>query len=279
MKVLVTGDNGYIGRKLAISLAKKGFEVTGLDIRHDHADYETVDFDLTGPNMPNITGLSAIFHLAADTECKDEERAFRINVKGTEKMLDLAKRNKSTFIYVSTGGIYGFREAASKESDKPNPENYYAKTKQQAEELCRKYSKDFPVVILRYFFPYSASDDNRRLMNRLIFKIKNDEPVELNEGGKPTINPIAMKDAIDATIKAMNCTGFDIFNISGPDSITILDIVRMIEKELGTKAKISYNGKSVGNMIGDMTKAKSKLKFSPKTGIKEGIREIIKAGD
>lgn len=276
MKVLVTGDSGYIGKQLAASLMKKGFEVVGLDLRHASAGYQAVDFDLTKPGIPNISGLSAIFHLAADTECPDEEHAFRINVKGTEKMLDLAKRNKATFVYVSTGGVYGFKDTPARETDKPKPDSTYTKTKYQAETLCKKYSKDFPVVILRYFFPYSASDDNRRLMNRLIHKIKNGETVELNEGGKPVINPIAMQDAIDATIKAISCQSFDIFNIGGNEKVSILDIVRIIEKGLGIPAKMTYNGKSVSNMIGDISKAKTKLKFSPKTGIKEGIREIIK---
>lgn len=275
MKVLVTGDSGHIGRQLVSSLKKRGFEVVGLDLKHDTTDYETVDFDLTKPGLPRVPDIGAIFHLAADTEGTDSDRCFKINVKGTEKMLDLARKNKAIFVYASTGGIYGFNDKPFKETDKANPDGVYAKTKTQAEELCKKYSTYFPVIILRYFFPYGTGDD-RRLVNRLIKKIQISETVELNACGKPIINPIAMSDAMEATIRSMSLQGFNILNVGGKDNVSILNIVKLIEKELGKKAKIIYNDKKVSNLVGDITKTKKILGFEPRTDIKTGIRELVK---
>ena len=275
MKVLVTGDSGYIGRQLASSLKKKGFEVVGLDMRHDKPGYETIDFNLTKPGFPRVSNISAIFHLAADTECSDAERAFNINVKGTEKMLDLAKKNNAVFIYASTGGVYGFGSRPFKETDKTKPDNAYTKTKVQAEEMCKKYSYHFPVTILRYFFPYGAGDD-RRLVNRLVKKITTGETVELNIEGRPVINPVAMQDAIDVTIKSMCLQGFNILNIGGKENTSILELVRLIEKETKHKAKIIYNGKKIGDLVGDIAKAKKILGYEPKISLKNGIKELCR---
>jgi len=275
MKVLVTGDNGYIGRQLASSLKKRGFEVVGLDLKHGKTDYETVDFDLTKQGLPKVSGIGTIFHLAADTECTDAERAFRINVKGTEKMLELAKRENAAFVYASTGGVYGFGNTPFKETDKTKPDNTYTKTKIQAEELCKKYSQHFPVTVLRYFFPYGQGDD-RRLMNRLIKNVQTGETIELNIGGKPVINPVAMPDAIEATIISMNLQGFNIINVGGRENASILDIVRIIEKESKMKAKTAYNAKNVGDLVGDITKAEKLLKFKTKTSLRDGIKELIR---
>lgn len=274
MKFLVTGDNGYIGRHLAAALRKNGFKVVGLDLRHDAADYETIDFDLTKPGLPKISDIDAIFHLAADTECKNDDTAFNINVKGTEKMLGLAKKNRSVFIYTSTGGVYGFGKKPFKESDEPKPENVYAKTKIQAEGLCRKYSVHFPVCILRYFFPYGPGSDIR-LVNRLVKKIQTGDTIEINIDGKPIINPVAMQDAINATVKSIGLEGFNIINIGGREQASVLDIINMIEGELGQKAKISCNNKNVGNLVGDISKASEILEFKPKISLKHGIIDLI----
>lgn len=274
MKLLVTGDNGYIGSQLAETLRKRGFKVVGLDIKHDSKDYETIDFDLTKPGLPDVSDIDVIFHLAADTECKNEDLAFKINVKGTEKMLDLAKKNKSFFIYTSTGGVYGFGDNPFKESDYPKPNNVYTKTKIRAEELCREYSAHFSVCILRYFFPYGPGGD-KRLINRLVKKVQICETIELNIGGKPVINPIAMPDAIDATIRSIDLEGFNILNIGGREQVSILGIINMIENELGQKAKISYNNKNFENLVGDISKASRMLKFDPKIDLKRGIKDLI----
>jgi UDP-glucose 4-epimerase len=274
MKILVTGNSGYIGRQLAATLRKRDFKVVGLDLRHAEVDYETVDFDLTKPDLPDVSGVDVIFHLAADTECRNEDIAFKINVEGTEKMLELAKKEKSVFIFASTGGVYGFGKKPFKESDKPSPYDPYTRTKIQAEELCRKYSRYFSVCILRYFFPYGAGG-NRRLINRLVKKIQINQVIDLNINGKPVINPVAMPDAMDATIKSMELKGFNIINIGGKEEVSILDIVNLIEKEANQKAKIRYNRKKVEDLVGDISKAKELLNFEPKIDLKQGIRNLI----
>lgn len=277
MRILVTGDNGFIGSHLANTLKKDGHEVIGLDLKHGQKDYQTVDFDITKP-MTHLSNADVIFHLAADVECKNKRQGYKINVEGTKNILEIAKNlSVKSFIYISTGGVYGFGDKPFKETDKVAPHNFYSMTKYKAELLSKAYSKYFPVVVIRYFFPYS-SDGNTRLINRLVNQIRNSEMIELNASGKPIINPIYIDDAIEATIKLMKPQkNFNIFNIGGAENTGILDIIRIIEKELGIKANIRFNKKKIGNMIGDVTKAKKLLKFKPKTGIKQGIKLVCQS--
>lgn len=275
--VLVTGDNGLVGSHVTSALKKK-MRVIGLSRRHEKSmDYETVDFDLASAAEPPISGVDIVIHLAADTECKDEKSAFATNVAGTEKMLELAKRNNvESFVYASTGGVYGFGKKAFKETAKPKHHNIYSKTKYSAELLCKQYSRYFPVVILRYFFPYGYTDKNR-LINRLVNKIRDSDVVEINTGGRPVINPIAVRDAAQATIKSIKpLSDYNIFNIGGSEKVSILEIVNLIEKELNTKAKITYNNNKAGNLLGDITKAAKLLKFEPKISLKQGIKDLAK---
>ena len=279
--VLVTGDNGLVGCHV-VSALKKKVRVIGLSRTHEkNLDYETIDFDLTKDVTPSISDIDTIIHLAADTECKDEKSAFKTNVIGTEKILKLAKRNNvKSFIYASTGGIYGFKENKLKETDKPNPHNTYSETKYIGECLCKEYAKYFPITILRYFFPYGAASNNLRLINRLIAKVKNGEAIELNVYGKPIINPVFIEDVVDATIKAIKTkSNFNIFNISGDEEVTILQLVKIVESVLHTTANIVFNNNVSKNMIGDNSKAKKILGWKPKTRLEDGIKKLVKQQD
>jgi len=279
-KVLITGDNGFVGSHLANALQKgKGFEVVGLSIKHKpNLSYKTIDFDLAQPRFPPISDIDIVLHLAADVECQNKEAAYKVNVGGTKKLLELSKKNEiKSFVYASTGSVYGFREAAFKETDPPSPQGTYAKTKYQAELLCKQYSKYFPVTILRYFYPYGKLYDDRRLINRLISNVKSAKLIELNINAKPVINPINISDAVDITVKAAEpVSQFEIFNIAGKERVSILQLIKIIEKQLKIKAKIKYNNKEVGNIIGETTKTEKIFRFEPRVSLEEGISELVR---
>ncbi len=271
--VLVTGDMGFIGRHL-VSELKKNFSIIGLGRKHEDTDYDTIDFDITS-GVPDVKA-DHIVHLAADVRCDEREKAFGVNVVGTHNMLELAKRNNvKSFVFASTSSVYGFGEKTFKETDKPLPHDIYSQTKYEGELLCKKYSEFFPVAVLRYFFPYGASQKKDRLINRLIDRVKTNQTIELNVDGKPVINPVAMSDAVAATMSSMKLeSNFEIINVGGVENVSILEIVKLIEKYTGKSASIKYTKKEVSNMIGDITKAKEILAFQPKVKIEKGIEEL-----
>lgn len=275
--ILVTGDSGLIGSNLMPELKKK-MKVIGLGRKHERKNYKTINLDLAKDDLPSIPEIDAVIHLAADIECKNQINAFATNVLGTKKLLEFSKMNDvKSFIYASTGAVYGFGNKPFKETDKLKPHNFYSKTKYDAELLCTQYSQYFPVTILRYFFPYGCTDKDR-LINRLVNKVRNNEPVELNIKGRPVINPMAVKDAARATVKAIRpISQCNTFNIGGKEAVSILQIVRIIEDQLGKRAIIKYNDKQVGNMVGDITRAEKILNFKPRITLKRGIKEIIGA--
>ena len=130
--------------------------------------------------------------------------------------------------------------------------------------------------MLRYFFPYGQTDKNR-LINRLINKIKNNEIVELNVDGKPIINPVTVQDAAKVTIATMKpLSEYNVFNIGGSETVSILQLMKIIEEQLGMKARITYNNHKIENMVGDITKAKELLSFKPEITLERGIEDILK---
>ena len=73
MKVLVTGNLGYIGSVLVPILIKEGHEVVGYDIGYykdcllydEVADIKQIVKDIRDVSIEDLTGIEAIIHLAA----------------------------------------------------------------------------------------------------------------------------------------------------------------------------------------------------------------------
>ena len=114
MKVLVTGNLGYIGSVLVPILINEGHEVVGYDIGYykecllydDYSDVKQIIKDIRDVNIDDVYGIDAIIHLAALSNDPLGELSpgltEEINLMGTLKIAELAKKaGVKRFIYSS----------------------------------------------------------------------------------------------------------------------------------------------------------------------------------
>ena len=182
MKHLVTGVAGFVGSNLARKLLDAGHHVTGLD-NMSCGFFENITDLTTHPSGFNFqvadirdwegTGESydAVWHLAARGElyfCRDNiDEAIDINIKGTLRMLDLAKKSLAKHFYFSdTSAEYdSFIEQdyfPTTEWMAPNtitPMGYYAITKMAAAQFVRSFGKsnNIGTTLFRYTNIYGPS--------------------------------------------------------------------------------------------------------------------------
>ena len=182
MKHLVTGVAGFVGSNLARKLLDAGHHVTGLD-NMSCGFMENIKDLITHPSGFNFqvadirdwegTGESydAVWHLAARGElyfCRDNiDEAIDINIKGTLRMLDLAKKSLAKHFYFSdTSAEYdSFIEQdyfPTTEWMAPNtitPMGYYAITKMAAAQFVRSFGKsnNIGTTLFRYTNIYGPS--------------------------------------------------------------------------------------------------------------------------
>ena len=72
-----------------------------------------------------------------------------------------------------------------------------------------------------------------------------------------------------------NC---EIFNLGNDKTVKVLDMVRIIEKNVGKKAKIEYLPMQLGDVKkthADINKAKSMISYDPKTDFEQGSEKFI----
>ncbi|MBN1283946.1 MAG: SDR family oxidoreductase [Anaerolineae bacterium] len=186
MNILVTGANGFIGRRLCRALAAAGHSVRGAVRRPDRAlpgvnvDWVTVG-DI-GPDTgwrPALEGIDAVVHLAArvhvlDETARDPLAAFRqVNVTGTAHLARTAAAcGVRRLVHMSsikvngetTGPACGFTE-----TDAPRPAEPYGISKWEAEQTLRRVEAEttLEVVVVRPPLVYGpgVGGNFRRLMH------------------------------------------------------------------------------------------------------------------
>jgi dTDP-4-dehydrorhamnose reductase len=142
--ILITGASGRLGKELS-----KNFKNV---LTPSHKELDVTNKENVA-NFMKTNNPDMIIHLAAMTNvplCEDEkEKAWEINVKGTLNVLNAAEGRK--VVLMSTPCVFSGKEGMYKESDTPNPENYYGLTKVAAENAV--LSSPNNLVIRSNFVP------------------------------------------------------------------------------------------------------------------------------
>jgi dTDP-glucose 4,6-dehydratase len=280
-KVIIVGSSCHIGQWLVEEL-NESYEVVGFS-RRVVPGGKTITFDLLDEEMPEIVDVDYCIDLAAMTninECeKNPVRAFNTNVVGTMKILESLKRSGiKKFVYISTGSVYGYSDKVISDDSPMKPENIYAFTKYGVENVCRYYSRYFPVAIARPCFPYGPQTHPERMIARIIRSVKAETPVVLNRDSRPMTNPIYIKDLVKLIRIIMEREArVEEFNLAGPDIVSVEDIARIAAQTLNTAPKFKRIDNLVKDYIIDIGRIVKVLSYSYSYNMREGIKETVKS--
>jgi nucleoside-diphosphate-sugar epimerase len=162
VKALVTGASGFIGRRLAAALARRGDEVVCLvrptsDVRPLRAlPIELVRGDLGLPDSLDrvVDGADRVFHLAGAIQAVDEAAFEAANVRGTRNLVEACLRSPSRpgrFVFVSSIAAAGPNPPGRPltEADEPRPVSAYGRSKLAAERFVLEAGTGMPVTVVR----------------------------------------------------------------------------------------------------------------------------------
>lgn len=155
LRILLTGRQGFLG-SILYELLNRDYTVITLS----RSVKSTIVADLTADDMPNLPTVDLVVHNAGYAHLIPKNQAevdkfYNINVNGTRRLLSaLEKTDKlpTTIVYISTVAVYGLSSGQDiQESQTPQPDTPYAKSKYQAENLLNKWGEEHSVsvVILR----------------------------------------------------------------------------------------------------------------------------------
>src|SRR3990167_3349294 len=154
MKILITGDKGFVGTETRKFLEGNGHEVIGYDIMDALDIRDANQFD----NFVQNTRPDRILHLAAIARFseadKDPRLAFETNVMGTLNVARVAGKYHIPVVYSSTGSVYMpiRREPPITEEFEGMGNSVYGCTKWMGELYIKGFGN--PYIILRYAHLY-----------------------------------------------------------------------------------------------------------------------------
>lgn len=217
MRVLVTGNRGYVGSHVVNQLRSAGHFVVGVDLdlfpravcgeliepdEQHNMDFRRVDLSV-------LKEIESVIHLAAISNDPmgniSKQLTMEINGYGT---IELARRAKKvgvkSFVLASSCSVYGAGfDKPRIESDAIKPLSAYAESKVFAElGLCSMAAKDFNVYALRIATAYGVSSVFRAdlVLNQLISNIVANGVAELTSDGSPWRPLINCRDMASALI-------------------------------------------------------------------------------
>ncbi|HEV7565363.1 MAG TPA: NAD(P)-dependent oxidoreductase [Microbacteriaceae bacterium] len=281
MKILVTGAGGFIGRHLVSSLRENhdviaiAREPTGMD------GVQELQIDLAQP--VDLTALpariDAVIHLAQSRRYRDfpdgADDVFAVNVDSTLQLLEYARRaGAQTFLFASTGGVYGYGYEKLSETDPVDPLNFYLSSKYAAELLIANYRRFFSTIVFRFFFVYGPGQAGM-LVPTLVNRVLADETVSIDGNPGIRINPIYVGDAVRTFEPALALGQSGLFNIAGDEEVTLTDLVQIIGEITGRTPRIEHNDVTAdGDLVGDNRQMKDALGIRPEMLLREGLARI-----
>lgn len=309
-KILVTGGAGFIGSHLVERLLSEGvWRVCVVDDFNDFYSPEMkranvaahmgrTDFRLFEADIRDREALARVFeeesfdciaHLAARAGVRPslaEPLLYaETNITGTLNLLELAReRGVRQFVFGSSSSVYGENEKTPFAEDDPvfHPISPYAATKAAGELLCHAYSHLHGIrcVALRFFTVYGARQRPDLAIRKFARLISEGEPIPVFGDGSTRRDYTYIDDIIAGVRAAIDyeASAYEIINLGESRTVSLSELISLIERELGRKALIDRRPLQPGDVpqtFADVEKARRLLGYNPQTQIEEGIRRFI----
>ena len=301
MNILVTGGAGFIGKHLVKFLIENKNNVSILD-NFSNSDkkwiskfkkYQIKIFEGDIRNDEDILKATKdqdlVIHLAAkisvEESIKNPSETFEINVKGTEKILEVCKKNNvKKIIVASSAAVYGEGNEKYKitEQTKLNAISPYGESKIEMEKEIIKFCSNNQInyVILRFFNIYglNQSMEYAGVITKFLEKIEKSENLIIFGDGTQTRDFVAIEDIINSIHNAMEYTENGIFNIASGEKITIKELAELMILLSNKTLDIEYVKAKKGDIKyseADIQLAKNYLNYFSKIELKDGIKKLM----
>lgn len=305
MNFLVTGGAGFIGSHVCERLLAEGHAVWTFDDLNNFYDpqikrsnlrdlqslakpFEFIQGDLTDvaavEELFTSVKFDQIIHLAARAGVRPSlaEPALyqRVNVEGTVNLLEAARRHRVKKITIaSSSSVYGVNAKVPFGESDPifSAISPYAASKLACEALGHVYHHVYglDVVMLRFFTVYGPRQRPDLAIHKFARLISAGKPIPVFGDGRAARDYTYVSDTLDGILA---CTrqefGFEIFNLGESQTVTLNELIGLLEQSLGKPAILDRQPAQPGDVpitFADIAKARARLAYHPRVKIAEGI--------
>lgn len=313
--IVVTGGAGFIGSHLTKKLVSEEHKVVVIDnfltgskenlkSIEAHSNLEILERDVVTISYNQLSKLykhiDEIYHLASPASPNHHSptsyhalpmQTMMVNTVGTHRMLEIAEKYRSKFLFASTSEAYGDPTIS------PQPETYngnvsttgprsvYDEAKRFGETLVaffeREKGVDARIVrIFNTYGPFMSKSDMRMVINFVRQAIAGD-PITIFGDGTQTRSLCYVDDTVDGLIRLMNSdlTKGEVVNIGSDDEHEVLEYAQIIKNLTKSNSEIKFSESLPENdplkRRADIKKALSLLRWKPTITLEEGLKKTI----
>jgi nucleoside-diphosphate-sugar epimerase len=236
-KVLVTGSEGFLGKRVVDFLEAAGHEVVRFDL--------ALGQDISNRQHLNeaVSGCDVCIHLAAVSDLyvadSDPDACAKINVAGTANVALACRANDCRLLYASTCCVYGNNNCSiSNESSPVVPTELYAKTKLTGEQRIAEIGGNYTIMRLATF--YGPGMRSSLATYRFIEHMALGKEIQVHGDGEQTRCYTHVDDVARGIMLVLEA-GADlsgkVINIADQTAYSVNELIAIIEEQFGDVAK------------------------------------------
>jgi UDP-glucuronate decarboxylase len=303
-RILITGGAGFLGSWLCDFLTTT------------HAVVDCVDDQSTGviANVNHLTRKSnfkfqrldvtqvveghyeMILHLASHASPDEYQKrpieSLLVNSRGTQNLLELARKNDAVFFFSSTSEVYGDALVI------PTPESYWGNVSSTGPRSCYDEGKRFAeALIMAYHRTYGLDTRMARIFNtygprlradglygraisRFISQALSGSDITVHGKGEQTRSFSYVTDTIGAILLTLHESRMkgQVVNVGNPEEFAILALAKKIKEITQSTSKIRFEPRPMDDpqrRLPNITRAKELLGWSPSIPLDEGLKKTV----
>lgn len=273
MDCLVIGA-GYLGAKIVDLLKEKGQSVQGttfsgkgflaLDISNE-IELESFFSKHKPKNVVLCASMSNV------DECENyPEKAFFVNVKGTEHVANACRKHGARLAFVSSDYVFDGMKGNYSETDKTNPIQVYGKTKLLAEKIVLLGEQN---IVLRVSTLYGASKVKKRTFEQsIIEKLGDGEPCDAAQD--QITCPTLIDDVANAVHLLFEKEFSGVIHCSGREAVSRYEFALKVANRYGLDKKLLRKISFEGLGLEAKRPKDSSLAISKLTGLGVKMSEV-----
>ena len=275
-RIVVIGGSGFIGSNVVEEFTRESFKVIVVDRKKPTVNCKWIKCDITKSDLSkHLRKGDFVFDFAAMANARQVNKhplkSTYENYISLARVIDACVTKKvsrlifASSYWVSEGTINGQEDSNFKYQ---GTQNVYGNEKISNELLIHSWAilNPFNYSILRLGNPFGPRMWDGLVIKDFIKKIKSNKSININGNGKQKRQFIYVKDIAQVCVnitKKHNHIGNQVYNITGDNAISIINIAKLLGKSLKKE------------VIFDFVNARNhdfKLKFCPNTKAKAELK-------
>ncbi len=272
-KILITGSEGFIGKKLIdLLIKKKKYQIYGIDKTNRSQNYNFFKCDLNEfIKIKKKINFDYIVHLAANSNPyeKNQESLINDNLLNSIDLFLKLQNKKTKFFFASSEWVYQQSTKHNKlikytENSKIDISllNPYSLTKYLFELYALKHKELYKnVIIMRFGIILGNKLDNKSAIEMILNDIKRNKTVKIGSL-KNARNYISLTDLVNNIFNLFSLNKSNIFNITGSKNLNFKKIIYDFDKKLKKNSKVKeMNKNNISIRIVKNNKIRKAIKF------------------